>query len=96
MLVPSRTNADMSRRSRRSKPILRVKPHVMYVWKENVAAAYFDSLRVRRESLTAEVAGTLVANMACDVSEQGFPSIVTAFETLPVLVGAGDRVLPPE
>lgn len=83
------------KKTRRCKPILRVKPHVMYVWKEHVASAYFHSLRVRCDMLSVDEARKFLEKMGYVISVNCFPSIVLGVETLLVVVGAGDRVEKP-
>lgn len=75
---------------------MRGKPHVIYVWKENLASAYFDSLRVRRDMISIAEAANLLDNMGYIISVNGFPCIVLAVQTLLVVVGAGNRVEKPQ
>lgn len=63
MKVPSRKDASAMKQTRRSKPVLRVKPHIMYVLKEQVALVFFGTLRVRRDMISSIEAQTLLDNM---------------------------------
>lgn len=90
--MPARKGASEVKSVRRCTPILRIKAHVMYQWKDVVTSAYFSALGISRQEITRQQALLLLANMAYLVSVRGFPAVVCAVEALLFLLGAGGRV----
>eukprot|EP00170_Pyropia_yezoensis_P000669 contig_3139_g670 len=90
--MPARKGASEVKSVRRCTPILRIKAHVMYQWKDVVTSAYFSALGISRQEITRQQALLLLDNMAYLVSVRGFPAVVCAVEALLFLLGSGGRV----
>lgn len=81
---------------RRCKPVLRIKPHIMFLWKETVAGAFFNRFGVARDQLTAAQSAELLEDEGYMTSELGYPSLINGVENLLLLVNTGVRVQQPE
>lgn len=93
--LPSRKGTSALKSVRRCTPILRVKAHLLYQWKDVITAAYFASLGMSRDNITLNHALQLLHSMAYLNSVRGLPAVVSAIEALLVLLGEGARVQQP-
>lgn len=59
--MPARKGASEVKSVRRCTPILRIKAHVMYQWKDVVTSAYFSALGISRQEITRQKALLLLA-----------------------------------
>lgn len=93
--LPTRKNGSVVKSMRRCTPILRVKAHIMHVWKQVVLSAYFSAFGIRREDLSESQGNELLVDLAYLRSVRGFPAVLAALEALLLLLGARERVVQP-
>lgn len=93
--LPGRRKANVLVTMRVCAPILRVKPHLMQIWKQTTVSAFFKGIGITLESMTSDLATLWLNSDAYIDFELGKPCMVGATGRLLCMMGGGDMVTEP-